>query len=405
VEGRILMKRSFIIVFINLFFILVLHQSVSLLIRDFISSVGVSYIEKGIIYLVHYLSAAFSSILIILTKAKNMNFQFYLWFIIAIINFALHIPFEPSFGQLIVLAALGGSAFGVGFPFSFSFFAENISVEKRGRVSGIALLIAGLFSTSFTFMLKLLKFGGFMAFLTCFTILGVALLWFLNPSRRYKKDVARPFITVLTNRYYLLYLIPWVIFCAIDALEVPILKSYLTQTYDPEFEEPLILIYTFVTSFSFILSGFLLDYYGRKKALISGFIVLGVAYAIIGIAAQLNLSWYIYFIFYGLASALFITIYTMVIWGDLSPEGLTEGYYVLGLFPFFVVTALSEFAIPYVLQIPVSAAFSFASFFLFVAVFPLMFAPETLPEKTLKERELKSYIEKAKRVREKFTKG
>jgi hypothetical protein len=32
-----------------------------------------------------------------------------------------------------------------------------------------------------------------------------------------------------------------------------------------------------------------------------------------------------------------------------------------------------------------------------------MYAPETLPEKTLKERELKSYIEKAKKIKEKFT--
>jgi len=400
------MRRLLITVFMNLFFILVLHQSVSLLIRDFISSVSLSYIEKGIIYSAHYFSAVFSSILIISTKAKNMNFQFYLWFIIAMINFALHIPFKPSFGQVIMLAALGGLAFGVGFPFSFSFFAESISVEKRGRVGSIALLASGLFSTLFTFLLKLLKFGELMVFLTCFAVVGVALLRFLNPSRtKCERKIAHPYVTVLADRHYHLYLIPWIIFCAIDALEVPILKFYLTQTYGSAFEELLIIIYTFITSFSFISSGFLLDHYGRRKTLISGFIILGVAYAIIGIAAQLSLSWYIYFVLYGLASALFITIYTMVIWGDLSPEGLTEGYYVLGLLPFFVVSALSEFTIPHVLQIPVSAAFSFASFFLFLAVFPLMFAPETLPEKTLRERELKSYIEKAKKVREKFTKG
>jgi hypothetical protein len=39
--------------------------------------------------------------------------------------------------------------------------------------------------------------------------------------------------------------------------------------------------------------------------------------------------------------------------------------------------------------------FSFASVFLFLAVLPLIYAPETLPEKTMKDRDLKSYIEKA----------
>jgi len=36
-----------------------------------------------------------------------------------------------------------------------------------------------------------------------------------------------------------------------------------------------------------------------------------------------------------------------------------------------------------------------ASFFLFLAVIPLMYAPETLPEKAMKDRDLKSYTEKA----------
>jgi hypothetical protein len=39
--------------------------------------------------------------------------------------------------------------------------------------------------------------------------------------------------------------------------------------------------------------------------------------------------------------------------------------------------------------------FSFIAFFLFIAVLPLVYAPETLPEKTMKDRDLKSYIDKA----------
>jgi hypothetical protein len=47
-------------------------------------------------------------------------------------------------------------------------------------------------------------------------------------------------------------------------------------------------------------------------------------------------------------------------------------------------------------------AFSLASFFLFVAVLPLMYAPETLPEKKIKDRELRDYLEKAKRTKDKY---
>jgi hypothetical protein len=40
-------------------------------------------------------------------------------------------------------------------------------------------------------------------------------------------------------------------------------------------------------------------------------------------------------------------------------------------------------------------SFSIGSFFLFVAVLPLMYAPETLPETLMKNRDFKSYAEKA----------
>jgi hypothetical protein len=51
-----------------------------------------------------------------------------------------------------------------------------------------------------------------------------------------------------------------------------------------------------------------------------------------------------------------------------------------------------------------TAAFSIAGFFLFLAVLPLMYAPETLPERKIRLRQLRSYVEAAKKVREKYLK-
>ena len=47
--------------------------------------------------------------------------------------------------------------------------------------------------------------------------------------------------------------------------------------------------------------------------------------------------------------------------------------------------------------IAASTVFSFAAFFLFAATLPLFYAPETLPEKVMKDRDLKSYVENAKK--------
>jgi F0F1-type ATP synthase membrane subunit b/b' len=53
-------------------------------------------------------------------------------------------------------------------------------------------------------------------------------------------------------------------------------------------------------------------------------------------------------------------------------------------------------------MMPLSTAFSLASFFLFLAVVPLMYAPETLSEKKIRDKELRDYLEKAKKTKEKY---
>jgi Sec-independent protein translocase protein TatA len=58
---------------------------------------------------------------------------------------------------------------------------------------------------------------------------------------------------------------------------------------------------------------------------------------------------------------------------------------------------------PILSSIPTAEVFSFASVFLFLAVLPLIYAPETLPEKLMKARDLKSYVENAKKKAQKET--
>jgi len=88
----------------------------------------------------------------------------------------------------------------------------------------------------------------------------------------------------------------------------------------------------------------------------------------------------------------------MTIWGDVAMGRSSEKYYALGSLPFlfslFIQFSIANFISSAVLP---TAVFSFASLFLFLAIFPLAYAPETLLN--LKERELKSYVEKAKRLR------
>jgi hypothetical protein len=105
----------------------------------------------------------------------------------------------------------------------------------------------------------------------------------------------------------------------------------------------------------------------------------------------------------GITWGLFASVFFMALWGDLGKNHEKEKYYALGGLPYLLAGFLPILIKPYASDIPAVTAFSLASFFLFLAVIPLMYAPETLPEKKIKERELKQYIEKAKKSREKYT--
>jgi hypothetical protein len=130
---------------------------------------------------------------------------------------------------------------------------------------------------------------------------------------------------------------------------------------------------------------------------------MGIAYAIISITQASLLAWFFFFVSDGIATGMFLTVFVALIWGDLAPKGSEPFYYYAGNVPLFLATITQFFLVGSITSLSPTSAFSLAAFFLFLAVLPILFAPETLPEKKLKERELKGYIEKAKKTKEKYT--
>jgi len=94
----------------------------------------------------------------------------------------------------------------------------------------------------------------------------------------------------------------------------------------------------------------------------------------------------------------------MSLWGDLGQYQIKEKYYVLGGLPYLLANFLYVLIKPIASSNPdtVSTAFTIASFFLFLAILPLIYTTETLPEKKIKERELNNYLQNAQKVKEKY---
>jgi MFS family permease len=158
-----------------------------------------------------------------------------------------------------------------------------------------------------------------------------------------------------------------------------------------------------------VLGGIFVDSVGRKPIAIAGFALLGVGTAVLGFSGNSLLDIHplvLYFnpVIDGIAEGFLLVLFVLTLWGDLSHNSSSDKYYALGVMPFFVSKLLELTVGPYIFEgiTSITALFSFTAFFLFLAVLPLVYAPETLPEKHIKERELKSYIEKAQKEKEKY---
>jgi MFS family permease len=183
-------------------------------------------------------------------------------------------------------------------------------------------------------------------------------------------------------------------FSVIDTVET----ALLTDFFGTQYTSLTFTIKPVIASFSILVGGLLSDRIGRKPVIMYGFISLGVAYAIIGIAPMLLLAWNVYLVIDAIAAGILWIVFIMILWGDLSNQQSREKYYVIGSIPFLATAAIPLSMIPLSSLLQANTALSLAVFFLFLAVLPLMYAPETLPQKKMELRRLRGYVEQAKKL-------
>ena len=186
---------------------------------------------------------------------------------------------------------------------------------------------------------------------------------YLKPRKKDSPEVIETsFVSILQDRPFLLYFVAWLMFSVVDIMEIPIVTQAVGG--DESTLYGIMKIVEPILSTVFILAaGVMCDWVGRKKIVLSGFVSLGAAYAIIGLFGKLapDIVWYLYFVVDGAAWGIFYLTFTLVLWGDLSQSGSREKYYALGSIPFFI-----SYIIPHFVKLPsddLTTAFSVAAFF------------------------------------------
>jgi len=401
-EGAVTSGRGFCLVFALLFNAFTWFYMTLVLIGNLPASLGLVSTFRSIFYIATIGSSIAGALL---AEKVGRVHLIYFWMILGVFSssFLTYAPNMAAGYHSLVFLMLGIS-FGLGMPSSLAYLADHTVIENRGRVSSLIFLAVNLSAVPLAILLMTLGFAGGATMLALWRVVGFGVFLMLRPSPpRPEKKVTKPvsFTILLQDRRFVLYLVPWLMFNLIDILEKSVLEGYSNTFPGPEFSQIVARAEPVIASFSILIGGLLADRVGRKRVVIYGFVSLGVAYAIIGMAPTFLIAWYLYLVIDGLAAGILWIIFILILWGDLSHNGCREKYYAIGNLPFFASSIFPLFILPMTELVPPTAAFSLASFFLFLAVLPLMYAPETLPESKVELRRLKGYAEEAKKLTEK----
>jgi len=367
-----------------------------------LDKLGIVYEDLLTIFGIHYMGVLIFAIVGATISGKTIsgNILLSIWIFLGTISSALLVFLESnSLLNVYLVSFLIGTALGFGFPSCLAYFASSVNLESRGKVGGISFFTAHLGMFLIGFLTSILSFVETVIVLTVWRASGLVAFQIVEKrkSRIKKETVDTGYKLIVSERSFILYMVPWIMFCLVNFFEYP-LQHYRwgveasTAVSTAEFG---------IASIAALIGGYFADIVGRKRLVILGYILLGIGYAVLSIFPTNQISIGIYTVFDGVAWGLFALIFFMLIWGDLAGNRGKDKYYLLGTLPFLLSSYISVIAAPFAKLIDISTSFSLASFFLFLAVVPLMYAPETLPEKKIRERELKQYIEKAKKIKEK----
>ncbi len=390
-------SRSALVTILLLTNVFVWYSYAIVILQQNIDALNLEFLQNILMWGIHFAALIFSAIFgVFLRKKLGGRIRFLaIWILFGILASAAPLLFSTT--EIWGPATIGlvfGLSLGFGMPNCMGYFNSQVPTENRGKIGGCIFLLSGVLTVA----IDLMGINGLVPLtITLVVLRALALvpLALIKPATETQENQREPtFRAVISQRPFILYLVPWIMFALLNYLTTPVQQNVL----NPELIYDIQLIgNVFLGAFA-LLGGFFMDMVGRKRLAIIGFIMLGLSYSILGVI-QNPVIWYFHAVMNGISWGILYVLFVVTIWGDLSYGAPSDKYYALGVSPFFISKFLQLTINAQIVEtIDITSIFSFTALFLFLAILPLIYAPETLPEKAIKERELKSYLEKAQRI-------
>lgn len=299
-----------------------------------IRTISMSYPEILMAVVINFLAATFFAITnaALIDRVKRRIPFILAWLIFGVITSVIPILIDTwNATNMILVFFFFGASFGFGMPIAMGYFADSTSVENRSLTGGTIFLVVGLGA----FLLGTINVAEIkMQFLilTLLRISGIVVFLILKPPEKFPESKSHSYTYILSQRSFLLYFIPWVMFCLVNQTSAPVLSKF----FGSSFTVFLVATEMALSGLFAIISGIFCDRVGRKIVAIVGFIMLGLGYAMLSVFPENLASWYFYTVADGVAWGVFYAVFFAAVWGDLAHESPSEKYYALGGLPYLL---------------------------------------------------------------------
>jgi hypothetical protein len=299
---------------------------------------------------------------------------------------------------IVIEIFLVGVFFSIGQLSFFVHFWNTTSTEERGRIGGLI----GFVSLPFYFIINILSASGLSLYETIIiaTLLSlipiVAIL--LRPKRALplpKKEGNYP-----EKRTILLYSIPWILFSVINTTLSKNIAVNTGEAITPTLLMILVLLQTIAALTGALIGGFVADFFGRRLTLALSVTLAGVSMGLSGLIQNPSLYYFV-FLADGLSWGILLTLYSFVVWGDLSNKENCAKMYAVGLMTFYIAVGLGQLPIG-ISQISVVASAFLGCTLIFLSNLPILLAPELMPYDFREKIRLKMHMKAAKKAAKEF---